>query len=917
MQDFLRHANQLQIHISNATSEIIKSVEQLLLDSKIQQLLGARILYRLDEFHIALGKKTAQDACQWVMDDPTFRRWYSWKAAHPLVLFGDMGCGKTVTMSFIIDKIHRLNQGRIPSPLVCYHYCRDDETGQALYIYASLIQQLMREKAHVKVQFNRWCEKLQSEGYKAPAQDSALLSGFFFDSVRSLERPVFIFIDGIDECKDQSRVEVTSDLMNHSSSIAGLRVCVSSRFQEDVRTLLKGSFEMTMQLRPERDAIIVSHMANERLRFLDDKARDFVIQRLTELANGSAIWIQIAVDLLATRKIRSPAKLRAFLRDELPQSKLSDLYAGLFSQVIEDDEENAKLLADALEILAVVERPLSILELGWAVALKDTDVDATTVEDLADYVDSKRVLELVNPFIASVDFGDEKRHQVRVVHQSVRELVIQSPPSQWSSLRTSAHVSNEAAEQRRSELHGKLAQDSARYLLLDDLEDKNLFSEAQAWKQDVSSVFGGLYFSDDENHPQDSTADSTADSFFDPSDRGFGELFVYASCYWLHHLRRADHGVTLSDFITLTTAETGRFQNWWGQFLRPDCVLRSLEVAWRPEPLSIAAVYGTEALLKGILGDIDVRCDHGEKPCPNAVYAVLTQGELCRLPLLMRYNDGADINQVMQSFYRVMQAWGECNRTTPGKMTANVSKGFEQLFNHMEGSYDVIVEHEWGNGLLCMAADSGCLPFIKKLFNAAEHNQPLRRDLLRAPHRGGHLLYHQSVGEAVWNCHEDVVRFLLEQDGIEAHLKYKDAMGNTVFHKAARRDNEAIFELLISQFPDGVNQKNNSGDTPLHLVVFNGNVKPANLLLSMGRADVRCGSTEEPSDWHAPIRMAARHGNVAMCEVLVRIGGADPMSVFKTNEDGSLDFIDPFEDEKVASRVRAALFSLKMEQEGR
>jgi hypothetical protein len=50
-----------------------------------------------------------------------------------------------------------------------------------------------------------------------------------------------------------------------------------------------------------------------------------------------------------------------------------------------------------------------------------------------------------------------------------------------------------------------------------------------------------------------------------------------------------------------------------------------------------------------------------------------------------------------------------------------------------------------------------------------------------------------------------------------------------------------------------------------------------------------------------------------MCEVLVRVGGADPLSVFKEDEGGGLQFIDPV-DESVAEQVRTALLALKEEQ---
>lgn len=129
----------------------------------------------------------------------------------------------------------------------------------------------------------------------------------------------------------------------------------------------------------------------------------------------------------------------------------------------------------------------------------------------------------------------------------------------------------------------------------------------------------------------------------------------------------------------------------------------------------------------------------------------------------------------------------------------------------------------------------------------------MKRELLQNPYResGGlsatSVVRHQSIGDALWNEHGAVVGFLLEQKGIESHLRYTDVMGNTVFHKATRgRDKESL-ELLISRFPEAINQKKNIGDTLLHMLDFNGNAELAKLLLELGHADVRCGSTEQPS----------------------------------------------------------------------
>ena len=848
-------------------------------------------------------------------------------------------------MSFIVEHVSRLSDGQMPRPVICYHYCRDDETGKSLYIYSSLIQQLMRQKKRIKVEFDRWCDDRRNEGYQAPTQDSTMLARFFFDSVKSLKRPVFVFLDGIDECEDQSRQEVVANLQQHSLSIPELRVCVSARYHEEICDLLEGSVEIRMKPEASRDAIMVSYMVKNKLPFLDQEAREFVIQRLTELARGSAIWVQMAVDLLATRKTRALGKLRTFLRDELPQSGLSDLYAKLFAQVTQEDGENEKVLTDALEILAVAERPLSILELGWAVALRDAEADVQTVQDLTDYVDTKRVLGLVTPFVAGVDFEDSKDPQLRVVHQSVRELILQAPPGEWTQLRSSAPP-RDTLFRRRSELHGKFVQTCTRYLLMSDLEDKELFSEEQTWAQAVDEMPVLAFFEDEDENvashlaggdspeaagtaPADSEQEPEETPKFNPSDRGFGEFYTYASCYWLHHLRSADeqHGLALSDVVTLTTPQTPRSRSWWEQFYRPDCTLRPDESQMRPyylENLAIVSLYGPESLWSELLQQVNMANDDDFTPAvsqqrESAVNTILRQGELGslnRLTQLIQYSPGKDLQEAMDLIGVTIRTWAQKRCS----MTPERQKGFDVLFDHIEGAFDIMVEQGWGNQLLCSAASQGCLPVVTRLFKAAARNPALKAELLRTPHRDdgrSHAtVHHQSVGDAAWNGHGDVVAFLLEQDGINAHLRYKDVTSKNVFHKAARGGDMKTFKLLISRFPEGVNERDEAGETPLKLLVFGRMpTKLVKLLLEEGHADVRSGYTEQVSNWYEPLRMATRYCDIAMCQTLVRYGGADPMSVFKLGDE--LEFIDPLDKEDMAVQVRETLLSLDAEQKSR
>lgn len=203
---------------------------------------------------------------------------------------------------------------------------------------------------------------------------------------------------------------------------------------------------------------------------------------------------------------------------------------------------------------------------------------------------------------------------------------------------------------------------------------------------------------------------------------------------------------------------------------------------------------------------------------------------------------------------------------------------------------------------------------VKRLFGEATRRPAMRDGLLRdVPRDSNCPNYHQSVGEAVWHNRVEILHYLLKQEGIEVHLRHRDSGGYNVLHKAARRCNPEVVSLLISHFPEGVNQSNKNGDTPLRLVVFeqgpSGRLESAKILLMQGHADVRTGCADELSSWEEPLRMAARNGDIAMCRVLVEVGGADPRRVLKMT-DGHPALIDSVNPQERASGVLETLCSL-------
>lgn len=125
---------------------------------------------------------------------------------------------------------------------------------------------------------------------------------------------------------------------------------------------------------------------------------------------------------------------------------------------------------------------------------------------------------------------------------------------------------------------------------------------------------------------------------YDPTDRGFGELFVYASCYWLEHFGAitVEPLPGLGNIENLCQAGSTRLQNWIKQNCRPECTIkpRFLFDSSLYDPLSITSLYGSEAMLRDMLESSDFGKDQFlPNPAIGATDQILQWGDLSRLTL--------------------------------------------------------------------------------------------------------------------------------------------------------------------------------------------------------------------------------------------------------------------------------------------
>ncbi|KAH5111914.1 hypothetical protein HBH71_166210 [Parastagonospora nodorum] len=550
VQEFLGHADILHKLIQKSTWEIVEDIKSMLYDREIARWLEGSRMDQQARHHNRLRELRSDEACKFLLTHPNFTHWCDASESQQLLVLGDMGCGKTVAMTFLVDELNQRSGCQIPRPKVCYYYCRDDESGQAVSILSGLILALLEQLTGLKKTFYEWYKENQASGTLEPASSASKLGEFMELVLATLDRTLFIVIDGLDECDRASRKTLLRVLEILLKQTPRLKILLSSRPEEEILEQLTQTTRITLESNVDRDGVIVRHTVQEQLSYLSKDVKELVIETLSRLAQGSAIWTKMTVELIEVRKIKALAQMRLLLKETSLPGQLSKLYTTLLSQNSSNYPENEELAALALKLLSATCRPLSIQELTWAAA----QYEVNTVAALAELVDHQRVMSLIYPFVARVDFTDLRKRQ-----------------SYLKGFSTSS-ASRQAIAPRIENLEAFMLDICIKYLLLKEVSTVLLFSEEQIRIDELPQDFDLFKWEEDIIR-------------YDPAERGFGEFFVYASRHWLKHFGATERGPFPSLSKLERLCQAARFDF--------DSQLY--------DPLSITSLYSSDAILRDII----------------------------------------------------------------------------------------------------------------------------------------------------------------------------------------------------------------------------------------------------------------------------------------------------------------------------
>ncbi len=199
--------------------------------------------------------------------------------------------------STIIEEIETLRKSGLASLAMFYYDFKEDQKKDRRGLLSSVLVQLCRQSdSYYDVLSKFYLE--HASGSQHPSDDA--LVRCLKDIVKLPgQAPIFLIVDALDECPNTSSLSsprdkvliLVEDLVD--SRLANLRICVTSRPEADIKTVLKTLTFRSVSLHDERgqkediEHYIKSVVnTNRRMRRWKAEQRQLVIDVLTERADG-------------------------------------------------------------------------------------------------------------------------------------------------------------------------------------------------------------------------------------------------------------------------------------------------------------------------------------------------------------------------------------------------------------------------------------------------------------------------------------------------------------------------------------------------------------------------------------------------------------------------------------------------------
>ncbi|OCK90588.1 uncharacterized protein K441DRAFT_617512 [Cenococcum geophilum 1.58] len=940
------HSNiTIHSHILHLQQEQSKKIDKLLEDERrCKENLQSNPLSEVD-FRRTLRESRAKDSGSLFFGNlnSPFVTWRDQPEPNIISVYGYPGSGKTMAMATIVDSLEQKfgDKSGPDLPVICSFFCREDgERSKYMTILRSLAAQVIDQERHLLTRLIERVKKRKASIFAAEASILATegeLEKLVSSLIREAECPFFIVIDAIDECDQASRESLLKFLgglyfdLPTSSRIKCLlsarprvfdRPGVFDQFSsQPVRIPLENYQQKDMPL-------IVKHHVDQFFsqRYANGEVQAFLLDFLSQNAGNCALWVKVVLEYLKSTETGLPniVGLKKLLKD-IP-SDLEKMYAKMIGRL---EPPNARYVLQALGILTVAVRPLTVNELSFTLTLGSSENQPSTMEELREMLDEKRIRSLLSPFTRI-----EEPH-ITLFHQSLKDFLLSAQLPE-SIFKGEISIDGTLPKCQDQFFHGLVARSCVVYLSLEEFEDNNLYGRKGELLDDFICLSDSLW-NDSETSPSTAEGENNLPVLEYCPDA----YFSYASYHWAHHLACAskDQACRLvKNAVALSKHNSTVLWNWSETYRR---AYGRVNESWEfpdfesLDPLLVAATFDHPHTIRKILSSSVARSHdsfklacvwaarRGSLHSINELFkhevgglAQIALGEclyeavqynhvnissflLDKFPegeISFSKSDGAFYRNALTMaiergykdlvetiFFRTVAKYRDYKIlliALPGKYRANtdldlVKRQRTKIFEFLVEN--ATVEEDTWSWLLYNAARMGDLFSVEYLLD--QERDKIRRLSLKDYSEYGCTALQQAVqfGKA------DVVEFLCQQPEMQSQLQRTYAEGENLIHIAAKHGHEKIIPILIQRYPDGIGAIDDDGRSTLSIAALSGNPQVVRLLLNTTKVEVDAPCCNNN---YTPLMYAVAGGKLEMCKVLIIEGNADYSKVLETAENG-------------------------------
>jgi len=376
--------------------------------------------------------------CQWITQDPEFRRWRQARASSNLGapeicqcfwIYGSPGVGKTVMSRYVLTYLRQaLRIHHQDPPIVVYFFCddKDPKRRTSLNLLRSLLFQILIYDRTLLRYINEEAmeahlEKLRDHSME-PEELRDLWDALSAVIQRSRATQFWLIIDALDELDSASRREVTRQLgrVLENDTVGRLKVLFTDRQEPRFDFTNPAVIELGAS---ESQADVRSYIRQKVVELsqevpIEAKYKTAIEDEIAMMANGTFLHASLAFANF-TRGVTdwTPRVIKSRLNDlqKLPAS-LEAYYAGLLRHIPADFERKAKRAF--IWVLGSNSRtPLTIKELHHAVSVNDMQQSWSDLQEDLGYNFESSFQEACGYLLKIDESGF-----VAFAHQTVKEL---------------------------------------------------------------------------------------------------------------------------------------------------------------------------------------------------------------------------------------------------------------------------------------------------------------------------------------------------------------------------------------------------------------------------------------------------------------------------------------------------------------